>query len=84
VVTLAPGATRAFDAAEWSDALVLLECGELDLESMAGCHERFRAGAVFWLAGLPLRCLRNPGPEPAVLVAISRSDPAGRRGPPWR
>jgi len=26
------------------------------------------------LAGLPLRCLRNPGPEPAVLVAISRLD----------
>ena len=77
---MAPGASRAFDEADWAGALVVLESGELDLEGMAGCHLRLRAGAIFWLAGLPLRCLRNPGPEPAVLVAISRPgvDPGGR------
>jgi hypothetical protein len=29
-------------------------------------------GDVLWLTGLPLRALRNPGPDAAVLVAISR------------
>jgi len=27
---------------------------------------------MLWLTGMPLRALRNPGAEPAVLVAISR------------
>ena len=72
VVTLAPGTSRAFDAADWGDALVVLESGEVELEGRAGCRIRLRAGAIFWLAGLPVRCLHNVGPEPAVLVAISR------------
>jgi hypothetical protein len=29
-------------------------------------------GATLWLAGAPLRALRNRGTEPAVLVAVSR------------
>ena len=72
MITLAPGAGRSFDDADWRDALVLLESGELELEGRAGCRVRLRAGAIFWLAGLPVRCLHNAGPEPAVLVAISR------------
>ena len=73
VITVAPGTSRAFDEADWSDTLVVLESGELDLEGMTGCRERLRPGAVFWLAGLSLRALHNGGPVPAVLVAISRS-----------
>jgi hypothetical protein len=75
VITLAPGTSRLFDSADWADALVVLECGELELEALSGCRVRLHAGAIFWLAGLPLRCLRNAGPEPAVLVAISRLGP---------
>ncbi|HKN48955.1 MAG TPA: hypothetical protein VJ010_01880 [Actinomycetota bacterium] len=75
MITVAPGTSRAFDPADWADALVILECGEVDLEGVTGCQVRLRAGAIFWLAGLPLRCLHNAGPEPAVLVAISRLRP---------
>jgi hypothetical protein len=75
VITVAPGASRPFDEADWGDALVVLESGELDLEGLTGCREHLRPGTIFWLAGLPLRCLRNVGPEPAVLVAISRLRP---------
>jgi hypothetical protein len=73
VITLAPGASLSLDETDWADALVLLESGEVDLEGRASCRVRLRAGAIFWLAGLPLRCLHNAGPEPAVLVAISRA-----------
>ena len=73
MITLAPGASRSFDDADWRDALVLLESGEVDLEGRAGWRVRLRAGAIFWLAGLPVRSLHNAGPEPAVLVALSRA-----------
>jgi len=73
-VTVAPGAARAYDAAEWRDAIVLVETGELDLVGRDGGGPRFGPGAVVALADLPLRALRNRGPEPAVLVAVTRGD----------
>jgi hypothetical protein len=76
VITLAPGTSRPFDQADWADALVLLECGELELEALSGCRVRLQPGAIFWLAGLPLRCLHNVGRDPAVLIAVSRKRPA--------
>jgi hypothetical protein len=76
VITLAPGTSRPFDTADWADALVVLECGEVELEALSGCRVRLQPGAIFWLAGLPLRCLHNPGQQPAVLVAVSRRHPA--------
>jgi len=72
VVTLEAGRERRYDAAEWRDALVVVERGELELESSAGCSRRFAAGDLLWLAGLPLRALHNPGPEPVSMVAIAR------------
>ena len=79
VTILAPGTSRPFDTADWADALVILECGELELEALSGCRVRLQPGAIFWLAGLPLRCLHNPGQQPAVLVAVSRRKSAGDR-----
>jgi hypothetical protein len=79
VITLAPGTSRPFDTADWADALVVLECGVVELEALSGCRVRLQPGAIFWLAGLPLRCLHNPGQEPTVLVAISRRKSAGDR-----
>ena len=70
--TLAPGGTRPFDEADWCDALVVVERGEIDLECLGGRFQRFRCGDVLWLSGLPLRALHNRGPEAAVLVAVSR------------
>jgi hypothetical protein len=75
VITLAPGECRPFDAADLVDALVVLQCGEVDLEATSGCRERLGPGAIFWLAGLPLQALHNAGPVPAVLVAIRRVPP---------
>lgn len=72
VVTVAPGGSRPYDEAEWRDALVVVECGEIELECGAGGRRRFGSGEVLWLAGLGLRALHNPGTETAVLVAVSR------------
>jgi hypothetical protein len=71
-LVLDPGDRRAYDEAEWHDALVVVKRGELDIECRAGGRMRFVAGDMLWLTGLPLRALRNEGPEPVVLVSVSR------------
>lgn len=71
-MVLAPGAERPYDEAEWRDALVVLERGQVDLELVEGRRWRLREGSVVWLSGLPLSAIRNPGAEPALLVATSR------------
>jgi hypothetical protein len=73
-VAIAPGEERPYDPDEWLDALVIVEQGEIELECRAGHLARFRRGDILWLADLPLRALRNRGPEPVVLVAVSRRD----------
>jgi hypothetical protein len=72
VVSVAPGGQRTYDEAEWRDALVVVERGEIELESSAGARTRFGTGSVLWLFGLPLRALHNRGPDPALVVAVSR------------
>jgi len=69
VVSVAPGASRPYDAEEWRAALVIVDAGEIELEGLAGSRGRFRCGDVLWLIGLPLRELSNRGAEPAVLSA---------------
>src|SRR6266545_3194817 len=54
VVTVAAGRKRAYDEAEWRDALVVLERGEIELECLGGSRRRFRCGDVLWLVGSPL------------------------------
>jgi hypothetical protein len=71
-IALLPGGARAFDAEEWRDALVVVERGAVELESLNGARCLLECGAVAWLVGLPLRALHNAGVEPAVLVAVSR------------
>ena len=79
-VVLAPGAERAYVAAEWRDALVIVEQGSLEVVGFSGACRRLECGAVLWLAGLPLRALRNPGSVNTTIVAISRrSDESGSR-----
>ena len=81
VVTVAAGCSRAYDASEWHDALVVVECGEVELESAAGACRSFGSGAILWLDGLPLRALNNRGTAPAVLVAVSRRRAPGAASP---
>ncbi|WP_406312405.1 hypothetical protein OHA77_27865 [Streptosporangium sp. NBC_01639] len=71
-VVLACGEVRGYDVAAWHDAIVWVQGGEVELETIDGTWHRFGVGAVLCLAGLPLRVLRSPGPGPVTLVAISR------------
>ncbi len=72
LVTLAAGACHLYTAAEWQDALVLVECGDLEIETSTGSRWRFRCGDVLWLAEMPVRALHNPGGVDTLLVAVSR------------
>jgi quercetin dioxygenase-like cupin family protein len=72
VVNVAPGDTMAYREAEWRGALVVIERGRIQLEGPGGGRREFTTGDVLCLAGLSLRALHNRGPEPAVLVAVSR------------
>lgn len=70
-VTIAAGGTRAYDESEWRGALVAVERGRVELETLAGARRTFGRGDTLWLTGLPIRALHNPDREPAVLVALS-------------
>jgi quercetin dioxygenase-like cupin family protein len=73
-IVLASGAERAIDEAEWRDAIVVVESGEIDLEALGGSRRTFECGDVLWLGGLSLRVLHNCGSGPAVLIAVSRKN----------
>ena len=75
VVSIEPGGEVLYEAADWEDALVVVERGELEVEGRCGGRRRFQRGDVLWLAGLPLTILRNPGTEPAQIAAVSRRGP---------
>ncbi|HZA40221.1 MAG TPA: hypothetical protein VFA00_06305 [Actinomycetota bacterium] len=72
VTVIAPGGVRAYEESDWSDALVVVEHGEIELESVHGIRRRMKRGAVLWLAGMPIEAIHNPGSEPALLVAVAR------------
>jgi len=72
LVVVDPGRMREYDKREWVDALVIVEGGEIELESALGARWRFARGDILWLMGLPLRALHNKGREPVILVAVSR------------
>jgi hypothetical protein len=72
VVSVPPGASRAYVEDEWRDAVVYVERGAIELRDGYGNRRRFDVGSVLWLVGLSLRTLHNPGAEEAVLVAVSR------------
>lgn len=72
IVILGPDQTLPYDEADWRDAVVVVETGQIDLVCPGGGRQRFVPGDVLCLSGLSLRTLRNPLPDPAVLVAVSR------------
>ena len=71
VVVIEPGAEHPYRAADWTDAIVAVERGELWLDGAQGGQLLVRRGDVLWLGPTPLRALRNAGEEPAVLVAVA-------------
>lgn len=77
-VVLHPGIAHAYEPDQWRGALVLVKTGSIELETRSGVRRTFVAGDVVWLAGLPLRFLRNLGPSPAILAARRREPPLSR------
>jgi hypothetical protein len=71
-VVLTPGSALPFAEADWSDALIVIESGELEVETLSGLRRQFGTGEILWFAGLDLRVLRSCGTEPTVLKAVSR------------
>lgn len=78
-LTLLPNDAIDYRPADWADALVVVERGELEIECRAGTRARFGAGAVVMFAGLSLRRLRNASTGPLVLSALSRIAQKGDR-----
>ena len=75
VVELAAGEVLPYEAACWQDAIVFVTGGAVELQCTSGERHLFRTGDTLCLASLPLRTLRNPGPEPARLLAVRRRSP---------
>lgn len=73
VVIIRPFGARPFVATEWCDAIVEVAAGVVEVEGVCGARRRFVTGDLLWFQRVALVALRNPGPEPTVLVAIARS-----------
>ena len=71
-VRVEPGDSLPYREADWHDALVTVESGELEVVTAYGRSCFFQPGDLLWLQGLPLASLRNRGDEPTVLSAASR------------
>jgi hypothetical protein len=72
-IHIAPGSQRLFDAPEWRDTIVVVESGDIELETISGARVAFATGAVLFL-GTWLRALRNRGHVPVVLSAVARRE----------
>jgi hypothetical protein len=71
-IVLAPREERAYEEAEWRDAIVGVQRGAVDLVTETGVSASFGRGDIFWLSGLPVGALRNRSAGTAVLLAVSR------------
>lgn len=78
-VVVDPGGSRPYDGDEWADALVVVQRGRLDLQCRDGATRSLPEGAVVCLDHLALLALHNRGPDPTVLVAVSRRPDHHRR-----
>jgi hypothetical protein len=71
-IVIEPGSARPYVESEWRDALVVVDSGEVELETTTGVRRCFGPGDMIWLTGLALRSLRNNGTERVVLQAVCR------------
>ncbi len=72
VLRMAPGLDGELDPNDLPDAIFVVEQGELELECRAGTRRRFGRGSMIPIGRLPVSRVRNVGPGPLVLVAVSR------------
>jgi hypothetical protein len=71
-VTLEPGDARLTEPMEWTDCLVMVEHGTVEVECEGGARRSFAAGDLLALECLPVRALRNHGPDVVRLLAVRR------------
>jgi quercetin dioxygenase-like cupin family protein len=71
-VILGPGDSLDVHPADWSDVLVVVERGRLQVECDSGTRAAFDPGAVLVLAIPELRRLHSVGRTALVLSAVSR------------
>jgi hypothetical protein len=65
MVAIAPGGTRTYAEVEWSDALVVIEHGEIELESVGGTCLSFRlAGTSCGWPGSNFGLFTTAAPNP--------------------
>ncbi len=72
-VAIGPGGEHACVPDEWSDALVTVEQGTLQVECGAGATCTFGAGDILGLAWLRAHALRNVGTDEVLLQAVRRA-----------
>ena len=77
-MTITAGTALAVEAADWRDAIVVVERGPLEVECLDGIRTTFMTGAMLCLDGLSMGTLCNRGPEPVQLFALSRARPPAR------
>jgi quercetin dioxygenase-like cupin family protein len=71
VVELEPGRALPVEPAAWTDAIVFVTAGEIEVECDRGGRRRFSSGAILCFTP-PVREIRNCGDDHAQLVAVSR------------
>jgi hypothetical protein len=76
---------RPTSAQEWTDAIVVVERGVIEVVCRGGACRTFGAGSYLCLSWLPVVGLRNPGPEDTTLAAYRRARrDGGPVGVPYR
>jgi len=70
-VSLPAGIPVGYDPGAWDQTLVMVQQGVLRLTCQSGRDADFPAGAIVYLAGLPLASIGSAGREPVLLLLLS-------------
>lgn len=70
---IALGKPRPYRADDWTNVLLIVERGRLELEWSAGTRAQFEPGDTLCLANLDLYALHATGAQPALLLALKRA-----------
>jgi hypothetical protein len=73
VIVIRPGGRRTYQSRDWKGAIVSIDSGQILLEREGQPCCRFGPGDLLSLDGLGSIAIRNPGPGPAVLIAVRRT-----------
>ena len=77
----APGRDLGLEPAPPTDAIAVVEQGELELQCRAGACRRFGRGSMIPLARLRVARLRSVGSRPLIVVAVARASDDFPRAP---